>query len=465
MIWHSGHNTDGLCESWLLTAGSEGVFHCVCYCLQLQSANAEYQHLLSLLEVYISMKLSSWRPISRQELVDNVNRSGTPILHSHNTTAPSRQSSLSSNMRRPNPSFTPPSPSGLSQLDTSQLTRTLYLSLTFSSDTAVTANNDSEALALSSSPSASNATQPQNDPIPLPVLLLASTPSSFATALQNNDVAAQSLAVTTVEQTCKSRESFNAVFGCLYWGYLELDPVREAQANGRADLLCVTIDSILLAEKIEAGSVVDLLCRELQMEFGDVILTKEQIGKLMGGGMVCEEFLLGWTWEFADSGELKSNDVVRAHQDAVRVAMEQVPGFKDFIGKVAQRYEGTAVHELFAEEPGWEVERRGVRIDLGKNMEREASVRLSSESERENQKATRARRKLENEQGNGDDTVREGGSVSGRTRGSKKRTLDEMDVIEDVPVGDEVESAAPTEGSTSARPKLTLKSSAGTPEL
>ena len=65
----------------------------------------------------------------------------------------------------------------------------------------------------------------------------------------------------------------------------------------------------------------------------------------------------------------------------------------------------------------------------------------------------------------GIDTVIEGGSVSGRTRGSKKRTLDEMDVDEDVPVGEEAESTVPIEGGTSARPKLTLKRSAGTPEL
>ena len=369
-----------------------------------QQTQSNKQHLLSLLEVYISPKPSSWRPISLQDPVDNVKPSHTPCLHSRATSHPFRRPTLSSNMRRPNPLFTPPSPSELSQLDTSQLTRTLYLSLPFSSDTATVAFDDSEALALSSSPSASNATQSANELIPLPVLLLASTPSSFATALENNDVAAQSLAVTTVEQTCKSKESFDVVFGCLYWGYLELDPMREAQATGRADLLCVMVDSIVLAEKIEAPSVVDLLCRELQMEFGDVILTKEQIGKLMGGGTVCEEFLMGWTWEFADSGELKSNDVVKAHQEAVRVAMDQVPGCKDFVGRVAQRYEGTAVHELFAEEPGWEVERRGFRIDLGRNKEREASVRLSSESERENQKATRARRKLEKEQGNDEGT-------------------------------------------------------------
>ena len=240
--------------------------------------------------------------------------------------------------------------------------------------------------------------------------------------------------------------------------------MREAEAIGKADLLCVMVESIVLAEKMETASVVDLLRRELQMEFGDVMLTKEQIGMLMGGGKVCEEFLLGWTWEFDDSGELKSNDVVRAHQDAVGVALVQVPGFKVFVGRVAQRYEGSAVHALFADEPGWEVERRGVRIDLGKNTEQEAPLRPESESEGENERATRARRKREKKQMYDADAVREAGRVSDRTRGSKKRKVGEMDVDEDVPVSEEVESPVSTEGSTSARSKLKTKFSARTSE-
>ena len=96
-----------------------------------------------------------------------------------------------------------------------------------------------------------------------------------------------------------SREAFDVVFGCLLYGFIDINTIRcdssgmmqqyldvgkdgqDDRAPTAATDLDHLIDSIILADALQAPSVVSLLVRELRAEFDSTIPSVDQLRRMM----------------------------------------------------------------------------------------------------------------------------------------------------------------------------------------
>jgi hypothetical protein len=179
--------------------------------------------------------------------------------------------------------------------------------------------------------------------------LLVATPSLFPAAFGTSDPKPLQDLVRTVERLSTRVRIFNIVFHALNLGWLntdffivETDQVKYGVAPDKSveipedDLEKVTlcfdqlVDSIVLADAIEAERIVEILYQEFKEEYSTVLLTIAQFRKLFfSGNERLRQFLLLWTFGFQYLD--RPYAVSGAFSALLKEAVLNVPGFADYV--------------------------------------------------------------------------------------------------------------------------------------
>jgi hypothetical protein len=136
-------------------------------------------------------------------------------------------------------------------------------------------------------------------------------------------------------------EAFDVVFGCLLYGFIELDGfgagryegrLQRYQSKGRKNTTAVdlnlVIDSMILADNIGAPPVVHLLGRVLDEEFSDTIPTIEHFKAIRKVPWATNAFLGRWMFAWDEKGKM-SKEAVELHHDRLEQALKEVNGLAE----------------------------------------------------------------------------------------------------------------------------------------
>ena len=179
----------------------------------------------------------------------------------------------------------------------------------------------------------------------IPAHLLLNCPSVFTTApkiLARDDWTA---VIATVKDTATSPKAFNVVFQPIMYGYLDLEEILNKQKNIRQGILPLLVDSIKLADAIEAQCVVDMLLEELSTRKCQDEHAVKALARLTEARPATDPFLVRHIFGFEDR-EDRSNDEIKQHVQIISTAMQDVDGFTDLVRDHWQAYSATRVAPL-----------------------------------------------------------------------------------------------------------------------
>ena len=105
------------------------------------------------------------------------------------------------------------------------------------------------------------------------------------------------------------------------------------------------VDAAAFASRMHAEDVSHMILGEYEDEYQDVVLSVEQIEKLVSKGKLTEDFVLDWVFRISAKEE-RSGEFAELHDAAIKTALEESQAFRDFISKAFLRYEiGESVEE------------------------------------------------------------------------------------------------------------------------
>ena len=161
--------------------------------------------------------------------------------------------------------------------------------------------------------------------------------------------------INLINANSPSLGAFDVVFSSIIYGRLDAvqlvgintDQRKYESLTGagddREDFRTVKLDHAVMVDSMElsmvmyAKGVLTMIRKEFGAEFGDVILTGKQIERMVNKKDAAGPSLLDWVFLFRSSRS-RSTKVTKMHDRAIKDALNQIEGFRDFISESLQDY-------------------------------------------------------------------------------------------------------------------------------
>jgi hypothetical protein len=154
----------------------------------------------------------------------------------------------------------------------------------------------------------------------VPGFLLFNGVSIFRSFLNNLNSFDMKATIDTVNQTATSTKVFDVVFQPLLYGYLDLEEINN-KSTVRQNSIAVLADGLVLADRIEATSVIALMQEELHDKYASASLSVAAIKKLFRARPMTTDFLTHYMSRLSS---------IPRDTEILQSVREQVEGFAEF---------------------------------------------------------------------------------------------------------------------------------------